>query len=83
MDSGQRMGKKHACGRSTHAKALAKQGVSAPSANRCRGLAGAAPAPNSPGAVDNPVHFFSTKNAGGVHPDRRDAIIWERRMAGG
>jgi uncharacterized membrane protein YeaQ/YmgE (transglycosylase-associated protein family) len=32
------------------------------------------------GAVANPAHFFGTKNAGGVYPDRRDAIIWERRM---
>jgi uncharacterized membrane protein YeaQ/YmgE (transglycosylase-associated protein family) len=28
----------------------------------------------------NPVHFFGTKNAGGVYPDRRGAIIWERSM---
>ena len=69
MDSGQRT-------RSAPAKGLAKLGVSAPSASQCRGLAGAAPAPNSPGAVANPVHFFGTKNAAGVYPDRRDAIIW-------
>jgi hypothetical protein len=50
-DSGQRTG------RSAHAKGLAKLGVSAPSASQCRGLAGAAPAPNSPGALANPVHF--------------------------
>ena len=35
---------------------------------------------DSPGAVANPVHFLGTKNAAGVYPDRRDAIIWERRM---
>ena len=46
----------------------------------CCGLAGASPAPSFPGAVANPVHFFGTKNAAGVYPDRRDAIIWERRM---
>src|SRR5438046_7938434 len=47
---------------------------------RPRGLAGAAPAANSPGAVANPVHFCGTKNAAGVYTDRRDATIWERRM---
>jgi uncharacterized membrane protein YeaQ/YmgE (transglycosylase-associated protein family) len=36
--------------------------------------------PNSPGAVANSVHLFGAKNAEGVYPDRRDAIIWERRM---